>query len=233
MKVFVIIQARMGSSRLPGKVLKMINGKPALWYIVKRLEILPNSKLIVATSELPQDDQIAEFVNQQANLELFRGSHTDLVSRYFQCIMSIVDHSSSDIVVRVCADNFMICPSIVSASIKLLSLNKSIDIVNPFLNSNLPFGCGAEVSTVSVIQKLYQKTRNGPSNFREHLFFYAYNNPEYFSTSSLQDPMWDKECNINISVDTSSDFDYIKAKMEKLGVSGCIHADVDDIINEF
>ena len=123
----------MGSSRLPGKVLKMINGKPALWYVVKRLEGLQNSKLIVATSELPQDDPIAEFASQHADLELFRGSHTDLVSRYFHCIMSIIDHNSSDIIVRVCADNFMICPSIVSASIKLLSLDKSIDIVNPFL----------------------------------------------------------------------------------------------------
>ena len=147
--------------------------------------------------------------------------------------MSLKDYSPSDIIVRVCADNFMICPSIILDSIKLLSSNNCIDIVNPFLNPNLPFGCGAEVSTVSVIVRLYKKTRTGPSKFREHLFFYAYDNPENFSTASLHDSRWKKNCNINISVDTVDDFDNIKARMEKLGVRACIEADVDDIMNVF
>jgi len=230
---YIIIQARMGSSRLPGKVLKKINGIPALWYLIKRLQKVPYTKLFVATSTLAIDDQLSDFVDSMDNIYLFRGSHTDLVSRYHQCLASIKNHHPFDVVIRVCADNFMICPSVVIASIKLLLANHDLDIINPFLDKGLPFGCGAEVSRVSIIDQIYYNTRLGPQNFKEHLFFYAYNNPNIFTTSPLRDLRFDNNSKINISVDTHQDFERIKDWMECLGVNACLETDVDDIIKWF
>ena len=83
MKVVGIVQARMGSTRLPGKVLKLLAGKAAILQMLERVSKSQTlSELWLATSDLPQDDELAEVV-MQAGYRVFRGSESDVLSRFY------------------------------------------------------------------------------------------------------------------------------------------------------
>ena len=101
MNVGVIIQARMGSTRLPGKVLKPIAGKVLLDHVLGRLSLLAYPvKVVVATSDLPQDDAIVRHC-QSRSVAVYRGSETDVLDRYYQCACE----NGFAHVVRLTADN--------------------------------------------------------------------------------------------------------------------------------
>lgn len=104
MKVVAIIQARMGSTRLPGKILKEINEKPLLSY---QLERLSNSifinEFVIATTKKEQDDKIITFCEEQ-NILYYRGSETDVLERYYETAVEF----NADVIVRITSD----CPII-------------------------------------------------------------------------------------------------------------------------
>ena len=97
----IIIQARMGSSRLPGKVMKNFNGKSLLGQIIFRLKWKENdAKVVIATSTLECDDVIENFCRENGT-ECFRGSESNVLERYFQC----AEKYQFDNIVRMTADN--------------------------------------------------------------------------------------------------------------------------------
>jgi len=109
-----VIQARMGSARLPGKILKKVNGAALLGYQVERVRksrLL--DKIIVATSVLVKDDVVEKFCKTN-NIEYFRGSENDVLSRYYECAQKY----NADIVVRLTADCPLSDPKIIDDTIK-------------------------------------------------------------------------------------------------------------------
>jgi len=112
--VVAIIQARMGSSRLPDKVMMPIAGKPMFWHVVDRVK---KAKLIdevvVATSTNTKDKRIVDFCKKN-NVEVFTGSENDVLDRYYQCAKKY----KAEIVVRITADCPLIDPKIVDKSIR-------------------------------------------------------------------------------------------------------------------
>ena len=111
-KVGIITQARVGSSRLPGKVLKTINGKTLLQYHLDRLRET-GYPVFVATSELPQDDAIEQLC-QVLGVKCYRGSETHVLSRFLKVIRA----EKLDVVVRVTSDCPLVDPAIVKAGIE-------------------------------------------------------------------------------------------------------------------
>ena len=105
-----IIQARMGSSRLPGKVLmKSDNGKPLLYYVINQLQYCTKVKnLVIATTTNQEDDEIEKFANNNS-VNIFRGKEKDVLDRYFQCAKKY----SFSTIVRITADCPLIDPQIV------------------------------------------------------------------------------------------------------------------------
>ena len=100
--IVAIIQARMGSTRLPGKVLKEVNGVPLLKLMVERVALSKKiDRIVVATSTLSIDEKIVEFCIKE-DIDVFRGSETDVLSRYYECATKL----GATVIVRLTAD----CP---------------------------------------------------------------------------------------------------------------------------
>ena len=94
MKIVGIIQARMGSTRLPGKVLKYVLGKPLIAYVVEQLRKVSSlNEVILATSTLQTDDQLANWA-RGSNVKCFRGSESDVLKRYWHPLLSYTDRKS-------------------------------------------------------------------------------------------------------------------------------------------
>lgn len=113
-KTTAIIQARMGSTRLRGKILKPLAGKPALWHVVNRLGYSRYLKnIVIATTVNSEDDIVVEFCREN-NIKWFRGSEDDVLDRYYQAANSC----GADPIVRITADCPVIDPTIVDEVIK-------------------------------------------------------------------------------------------------------------------
>ena len=172
--IAAIIQARMGSTRLPGKVLMDLNGIPMLQYQVDRVV---KSKLIeqvvVATSTLPQDDEIATFCKKN-NIAFFRGSENDVLSRYYEASVEY----KADIIVRLTADCPLIDPAVIDMTIGLFtknSLDYSVNTVPP-ATSCFPDGSDVEVFSIQALERANQEATSKED--REHVTFYFWKSEE-------------------------------------------------------
>ncbi len=112
-KVLIIVQARMGATRFPGKPLKLVKGKTLLSYLIDRLKKVQKAdEIVIATTHKPQDDQIAAEANTHS-IGLFRGSEENVLQRYYQAAKQY----NADVIVRVTADCPLIDPHIVDQCI--------------------------------------------------------------------------------------------------------------------
>ena len=114
MTTLAVVQARMGSTRLPGKVLADLGGRPLLRFLLDRLSDLDVDHLVVATSDLPGDDAVAD-VAAAAGVEVVRGSERDVLARF----VAALDEHPADTVVRLTADCPLVDPAIVRAALDL------------------------------------------------------------------------------------------------------------------
>jgi len=204
-----IIQARMGSTRLPGKVLKKLNGKiPILEFQMNQLKFSKNiDKIIIATTTQENDEQIIDFCKKK-NLEYFRGESKDVLDRYYKCAKKF----NFSTIVRITSDNPLIDPTIVDNAIE-----KFIDTEYDYLQSNMnfkkdPLGFTVEVFTFNSIEKAW-KEANLPSE-HEHVTSYFYNNPDKFIIKTLTQ---EKDfSHISCTVDTEYDFRLIEKIVSKI-----------------
>ena len=120
-RVAAIIQARMGSSRLPGKVLMPLVGKPVLWHIIHRLRKSRTVDVIaIATSDRPDDDALVEFANRE-DIPLIRGPVDNVLLRYAKA----AEELDPDVIVRVTGDAPLIDPATVDKLVEKLIRGKS------------------------------------------------------------------------------------------------------------
>lgn len=196
MNLGIIIQARMGSSRLPGKVLMPIAGKALLDHIFDRLRSLSlNSQVIVATTTQSMDDCIADFCSERA--VCFRGSELDVLDRYLQCAKLF---NFSD-VVRLTADNPFTDIDELRRLIQLHS-QAGCDYCHSF--GSLPIGVGAEIFTFSALERSH---RDGHElHHREHVNEYILEHPTAFNISLLDIPQAKCAPDLRLTVDTHEDY---------------------------
>lgn len=120
MTITAIIQARIGSFRLPGKVLKKINHEPMLYHVIKQTK---NAQLIdeiiIATANLKEDDEIVNYCKSK-KIKCFRGSSKDLLDRYYKCAKKF----NVDILVRITSDCTLIDPDLIDKAIKKFLVKK-------------------------------------------------------------------------------------------------------------
>lgn len=179
MNVVGIIQARMTSTRLPGKVLKEINNKPLIEYEINRLKKARQiDQLVIATTINNEDDSIVEFCEKH-NLKYFRGSEKDVLSRYYETAKTY----NADIVVRLTSDCPIIDPTVVDDVITTF-INNEFDYVSNTLKRTYPRGMDTEVFTFNALEKAFQSAKE--TFEKEHVTPYIYLNPETFNLYSVE-----------------------------------------------
>ncbi len=164
-----IIQARMGSNRLPGKVLmKSDNGTPILYHVINQLRHCSKVKnLVIATTTNQEDDEIEKFADNNS-VDVFRGNEKDVLDRYFQCAKKY----SFSTIVRITADCPLIDPQIVDKVIEQF-FSGNYDFATNTLTRTFPIGTDVEVFSFSALKRTWESAQL-PSE-REHVTPYLRN----------------------------------------------------------
>lgn len=207
--IIAIIQARMGSTRLPGKVLKEVNGKPLLSYQLERVakSRLVN-KIVIATSDLSRDDEIVSFC-EDYGVDCFRGSEHDVLSRYFECAKEY----GADTVVRLTADCPLSDPEIIDAVIQKFLDDEVSFCANtvPVESATFPDGTDVEVFSMEALSKAFTQVKD--TNFREHVTFQFWQTDEFTSSQLVV------EINLSsyrLTVDYPEDYEVVKFIFDEL-----------------
>lgn len=225
-----IVQARAGSTRLPGKVLLPIAGQPALYYVLMRAQRARHvDRVVLATSAKAADDPVAA-VGATCGVPVCRGSEEDVVGRFAHCLARLDD--DYELLVRICADTFLIAPELMDTALEKL-VGEQLDIVNPSLEHTYPFGIGGEVATVAAFRRLEQLTRGGETKYREHVFLYAYEHPDEFRFASVTAPPELTLPSFDATVDTPEEFARIRAYLEALPADARLTCTLADIVAYF
>jgi spore coat polysaccharide biosynthesis protein SpsF len=174
MNIVCFVQARMGSTRLPGKVTQPILGKPMLWWVMYRLQ---QSQLIdqvvVATTTEPQDNNLVNLC-QQHGWAVFRGSENDVLDRYYQAAR----YYQADHIVRATSDCPLIDPAVMDYVIAAyLSAAPQPDYASNTLERRYPRGLDSEVFSFQVLETAWNEDE---STWREHVTPYIYHHPDRF-----------------------------------------------------
>lgn len=206
MSATAIVQARMGSTRLPGKVLSDLAGRPVLAWVIDRLSQATSlSSVVVATTTLPEDDSIVE-VCRAWGAPVFRGSQHDVLDRYCQASRMY----PSDVVVRVTADCPLIDPSIVDRAVgELLAPPRADYASNVADPRTFPRGLDVEAFTAAALEEAWRRDN---SSWREHVTPFIYRNPELFNLRAVV-----SEHDLSMyrwTVDTQADLEAVRALVE-------------------
>ena len=194
-----IIQARMGSSRLPGKVLMDINGKPMIHHVIERtLKAIP--EVILATTNLPEDDVLAEACKDKG-VRIYRGHPTDVLERYIHAAQLV----EADKIIRVTGDCAMIEPQVIKHV--ETALTEEFDYASNLMPRSYPKGLDCEALWFDVLLRLRRLSK--PED-REHVTQFIRRNPDRFNIVNVSE----NRAAFNLSVDTQEDLDRVRELMK-------------------
>jgi len=202
--VLGVVQARMSSSRLPGKVLEPILGKPM---IVRQLERLARcsrlTDIVVATSTNPEDDHLAEVV-RDAGWEVFRGPQQDVLGRF----ITVLDARPSPAIARLTADCPLTSPEVVDLVVVAFEAT-DVDYLSNTLKPTYPDGLDVEVVRTEALKRI-ANTSTDPHE-REHVTLGVYRRPDEFRIQSFTDPLGRDHSGLRWTVDNADDLAFVRA----------------------
>lgn len=231
-KIAAIIEARMSSSRLPGKVLKEIDGKPVLQILAERLsgsEYI--DEIVIATTWNPSDNEIEDLC-KKINLKVFRGSEEDVLGR----VVGAAESVNADVIVEITGDCPLMDPEVADNVIKVYLENypefdyvTNIGYVNNEVRE-IPIGMDVRVFTYKDL-KYVSEISNDPED-REHvsLYFFRTGKDKYKLHNVSVPDKWKRDYNIRLTLDTAEDFEVIKIIYEELSKEKS-NFNLEDILN--
>lgn len=207
MRVTAIVQARMSSSRLPGKVLMEVAGKPLLLYLLDRLQRSERlNGIVVATSSDPSDDILVDFC-RDVPVSCIRGPLEDVAGRF---VLALVQNPA-DGFVRVCGDSPLLDHRLVDRAVGIFQGGK-FDLVTNTLVRDHPDGQSVEVVRAETFLRIYQ-TLEDPGHF-EHVTLYFYHHPERFVIHDIKAAH--DYSGLNFVVDTPEDLQAFAGLLTKM-----------------
>ncbi len=211
MNVIVIIQARTGSTRLPGKVMLPLAGKTAIQHVIDRTKLIPGiSKVIVATTTSPTDDPLVQFCKSM-DVPVFRGSEDDVLDRYYQAALL----HQADVVVRITGDCPLIDP-IESGKVIGKFFEMGADYVSNTNPPMLPDGLDTEIFSIEALIKAWNNAKK--KSEREHATLYIYSNPQEFKIGSVL--YQDDFSQYRLTLDGMTDYIFLKKLFSTLEEKG-------------
>jgi spore coat polysaccharide biosynthesis protein SpsF len=222
MKVAAVIQARMGSSRLPGKVLLPLAGRPVLWHVVHRLRKCRTVNVVaVATSTGAGDDPIAEFARAEG-IACVRGPEDDVLARY----VLAAERLGADVVVRVTGDAPLIDPATIDRLVELL-LARGADYAT--IDPSVPsIHEGFDPVTTRALRLLAAQAGGDPAA-REHVTAYLKLHPDFVPVAMIPAEPDCRYAGARLSVDTPADRRFLEEVYRRLGAAAG-EADVRDVV---
>ena len=235
-RTVAIVQARMGSSRLPGKMMMDLCGQPLLHWVLSRVK---KTKLVdstlLATSDAEKDNPLAELA-QQLNVPVFRGRETDVLGRF----LAAAHMAKADRVVRVCGDNPLIDPEEIDRLVeffeKIQQLKSNANNLYAFnfaskMGNGYPDGFGAEILSTTLLEELARLDVQ-PSS-REHVTAYIWNHPEQFMIRTFSAPKEIAYPLVKLDVDSQEDLDKLIALCAQLDKDSSAHEIIQAYKEEF
>jgi spore coat polysaccharide biosynthesis protein SpsF len=210
MKTIAIIQARLGSTRLPGKVLRDIGGKTMIERVVERIERCEKiDDIVIATTKELADRPLVEFC-QNKRWNVFAGSEHDVLSRY----VGAAEAFKADQIVRITSDCPLIEPTIVNKTVHLLSTVMGIDYASNFHpQRRFPRGLDCEIITREALGRIDRLAQD--PHYREHVTLFAYRNASQFTIASVNSENdWS---HLRWTVDTSEDLELVDSIYRHFG----------------
>ena len=210
-KFGVIIQARLSSSRLPGKVLKEVAGRPLIqWqYLRLRQNLDSNVPVVIATSEHESDDPLADYCGERG-MPVFRGSLNDVRQRMIDAaIEQGITH-----ILRVGGDDPLIDSECVKALIAAADEDED-DFIFASNRDGWPYGCAAEMIRRDSLE--LAKTISSDSLYTEHTIPIFFNFPDRFKVKRFESPPEIRRPDVLLSIDYVEDFKKVAAVIENFG----------------
>jgi len=225
MKIVAIVQARMGSSRLPGKVLLPLVDKSVLAHVIQRIQVCKNIDItVVATTTNPIDDAIVTEAKKY-DIFCFRGSEKNVLERYYMAAQCY----QADTIVRITSDCPLLDPELLDEMIEsfklLVEIDHNLDYLSNTLERSYPRGLDIEIFTYRALVKAYKQAVKPYQ--KEHVTPYIYEHPEYFVAENYRLKKEYAALDVDISnyrwtLDTKADLALIKKIYEALYCSNRI-----------
>jgi spore coat polysaccharide biosynthesis protein SpsF len=215
MKVVVVIQARTGSSRLPGKVLLDAAGAPLLARMTERVcAARTPSEVVIATTALAADDAICELA-ARAGVACVRGHATDCLDRHVAAARA----TAADAVVKIPSDCPLIDPATIDAVIRAFLAEPDVDYASNLHPPTWPDGFDVEIMTRGAIETAWREAAR-PLD-REHTTPFLWDNPERFATLNVRWPTGlDYSLSHRLTLDYAEDYAVIRAVFDELWSAG-------------
>ncbi|MDX9924606.1 MAG: glycosyltransferase family protein [Ignavibacteriaceae bacterium] len=224
MNKVVIVQARLGSTRLPSKVLKDLSGKPVLYHVLERIR---NAKLVdnivIATTDLDSDEPLVEYLREN-KINYYRGSSEDVLSRYYETALQY----KADIIIRITSDCPLIDPIVIDEIINIYLENNNYDYVSNTLMRSFPRGLDVELFTFDSLKKSFLKAEQKWE--REHVTPYIYTNRDLFNVYNFANKT--DQSFFRWTLDTPEDYQLIKEIYDSLYNEGKIFT-TEEVISLF
>ena len=199
----------MNSSRLPGKALLNLKGKPMLQHIIEFTKYSRlTDEIIIATSDKSEDDQIQKLA-EKSNISCFRGSSDNVLKRYYDCALKF----GGEIIIRLTGDNPLIDPTIIDQVIDICKKTKC-DYCSNMINQTFPLGYLVEGMTFQTLKKMYETKQDELS--KEHVTHYLRKNLNEFFVKEVHAPHNINKNQWRLSVDYKEDFELIQKIFDEL-----------------
>ena len=203
-RIVATIEARMNSSRLPGKILLPLAGKPSLERLVERARKSKKvDEVVVATTVSASDDAVEQWA-QKAGVSIYRGSEEDVLLRVLEAARAY----RGDVIVELTGDCPLIDPTMIDSLIEMYQ-NSDFDYVSNVLERTYPRGWDVQVFARKILEEVNLSTNDLAD--RENVSLYIYEHPERFKLGGMKAPKELYGPDIRICVDTLEDFQLVEA----------------------
>ena len=223
MAVVAIIQARMGSTRFPGKMLKLLGDKPLIWHVVHRVQQATLvDKVVLATSINKNNKPLVQEV-QSYGVDCFVGDENDVLDRFYQCAKKF----KASTIVRVTGDCPFIDPEVIDAVISLFKKN-ALDYASNVLPPTYPDGLDVEVFSFAALEKAWKEAKL--QSEREHVTPYIWKNETIFKRMTHKNK--EDLSSIRLTVDEEKDLVLVNTIIQKIGKPDFRLKDIMKVIRE-